>query len=78
MILVCCTGSIRNVSIMYRGILPCAVRNRARQLAEQRAKPRTLYPGLDLKIIGVADSIELLFLRHILSVALVSYSLPDV
>ena len=63
---------------MHRGTLPCAAGNRARQPAEQRAKPRTLSPGLDLKIVRVADSVKLLFLRHILSVALVSSSLPDV
>ena len=49
MISVCCTGSIRNVGIIHRGTLPCAAGNRARQLAEQRAKPRTLSPGLHLK-----------------------------
>ena len=78
MILVCCTGSIRNVSIMHRGTFPCAARNRARQLAEQRGKPMTLSPGLDLKIVGVANSVELLFRRHILSLALIFSSLPDV
>ena len=56
---------------MYRGTLPCAAGNRARQLAEQIVKPRILSPGLDLKIVGFANSVELLFLHHILSVALV-------
>ena len=63
---------------MHRGTFPCAARNRARQLAEQRAKPRSLSPGLDVKIVEVANSVELLFCRYILSVALVSSSLPDV
>ena len=63
---------------MHRGTFPCVAKNHARQLAEQRAKPRSLSPGLDVKIVEVANSVELLFCRYILSVALVSSSLPDV